>query len=392
MLRTLLCITVFALPGILLAGGGSGATAPFPTPLDAYGDADFIQQGKGLGDILLHRIQHDPFNLYASLVFLLAILHTFAAGKVAHIAHQIQHEHEVRMRALGKPEHEIENTVPIRAEVLHFFGEIEAIFGLWILILAAVSIHFYDWNAFKHYIVDTVSYPEPMFVVVIMSLASTRPVLKLSEQLLGVLAGLGRHTPAAWWLSILTLAPILGSFITEPAAMTIAALMLAKQFYDLKPPARLAYATIGLLFVNVSVGGTITHFAAPPVLMVAAPWDWTLGFMAAHFGWKAFLGIVISNALYYLVFRRDFAQLQPTAVSGAEEQTDWEDREDPVPVWITLVHLLFMGWTVVNAHYPPLFIGGFLFFLGFAIATKQHQNRVDLKPAMLVGFFLAGFF
>jgi len=68
---------------------------------------------------------------------------------------------------------------------------------------------------------------------------------------------------------------------------------------------------------------------------------------------------------------------------------DWDNRDDPVPAWITLVHLLFMGWTIVNAHYPELFIIGFLFFLGFAQVTTQYQNRINLRPAMLVGFFLA---
>lgn len=103
-----------------------------------------------------------------------------------------------------------------------------------------------------------------------MALASTRPVMRLAESL-RLVASLGGGRPWAWWLAILTVARV-GSFITEPAAMTIAALLLAKQFYGLKPSAKLMYATLGLLFVNISIGGTLTHFAAPPVLMVAAAW------------------------------------------------------------------------------------------------------------------------
>ena len=90
--------------------------------------------------------------------------------------------------------------------------------------------------------------------------------------------------------------PVAGSFITEPAAMTICALLLARQFFDLEPSTRLKYATLGLLFVNVSIGGTLTHFAAPPVLMVARPWDWDLLFMLSHFGWRAALAIVDRDA------------------------------------------------------------------------------------------------
>jgi hypothetical protein len=61
----------------------------------------------------------------------------------------------------------------------------------------------------------------------------------------------------------------------------------------------------------------------------------------------------------------------------------------PVPVWITAVHALFMAWTVLNAHYPALFLGGFLFFLGFVRATTAYQSHVPLRAPLLVGFFLA---
>ncbi len=113
---------------------------------------------------------------------------------------------------------------------------------------------------------------------------------------MSAVARLGGRTPGAWWLAILTVGPLLGSFITEPAAMTICALLLARQFYDLGPSTKFRYATLGLLFVNVSVGGTLTHFAAPPVLMVAGKWGWDMAFMFTHFGWIATLGIGISNA------------------------------------------------------------------------------------------------
>ena len=383
MLRPILVTFLFMLPGILLAGGEPASATPFPTPLNAYGDADFIQQGKGIGEILSHRMSVDPFNLVGSLIFLCAILHTFVAGPLLAKAEHLHHEHESVMQQQGASYEEIERTTPMKVHLLHFLGEVEAIFGIWVIALAAAVIGFYDWGTFKHYMAHTVIYIEPVFLVVIMTLASTKPVLKLSEKILGVVAGLGGHSPAAWWLSILTIAPMLGSFITEPAAMTISALLLSHQFYDLKPTPRLAYATIGLLFVNISVGGTVTHFAAPPVLMVAESWGWTLGFMATHFGWKALLGIVISNVIYYLVFRKDLAALKPQ-----EGRSDGD--EEGTPVWITLVHLLFMAWTVLNAHEPPLFIGGFLMFLGFAVITQRYQGESSLKAAVLVGFFLAG--
>ena len=253
-------------------------------------------------------------------------------------------------------------------------------------------------------------------------------------------------------------------------------------------------ATIGLLFVNISVGGTLTHFAAPPVLMVAGPWNWGIGHMAANFGWKALLGIIISNGVYFFIFRKELQKLQekftlrklkdeiqqkylnsreldaefykieaaaneelgfaqaidqrlkemiekiksrladrlrerhlssiisdgtdPSLAREAFEQRfeeirlremrkslpgllpenerplfrdpQWDNRDDPVPGWVTLVHVVFMIWTIANAHHPALFIPGLLFFLGFAQVTSPFQNRINLKTPLLVGFFLGG--
>ena len=169
------------------------------------------------------------------------------------------------------------------ARVLHFLGEVEAVFGIWCLPLFILLAARAGWSTTLDYLNHKVSYVEPVFVVVIMAIASTRPILQLAERCLRFFARLGGGRPAAWWLAILTLGPVLGSLITEPAAMTISALLLAKQFYALKPRPRFAYATLGLLFVNISVGGVFTHFAAPPVLMVAGPWGWNTPFMVTPF-------------------------------------------------------------------------------------------------------------
>jgi hypothetical protein len=174
--------------------------------------------------------------------------------------------------------------------------------------------------------------------------------------------------------------------------MTICALLLARQFYDLQPSASLKYATLGLLFVNISIGGTLTHFAAPPVLMVARPWGWDTPYMMAHFGVRAVVAILISNALYFLFFRRELGALATRPPVVDLDQPDEEATAAPLPVppWVTVVHLAFMGWTVFTAHYPVLFVGGFLFFLGFARATSVYQSRLELRTPLLVGFFLAG--
>ncbi|MBI5628076.1 MAG: hypothetical protein HY953_04085, partial [Candidatus Rokubacteria bacterium] len=58
--------------------------------------------------------------------------------------------------------------------------------------------------------------------------------------------------------------------------------------------------------------------------------------------------------------------------------------------WIVVTHLLFLAWTVLTAHTPALFVAGFLYFLAFTQATAPHQNPLNLRPPLLVGFFLAG--
>ena len=469
--------------GVALAAAPSPADAEaFPRSLESYNDAE----AGGIWAVLQNRVRQEPFNLVATLIFFLAIVHSFMTGRFMAIAHKWEHEHQEKIKS-GEANRD---SVHHGAELFHFLGEVEAVFGIWAIALGMAVIGFYDWKTMVHYISYEVNYTEPLFVVVIMTLAATRPILRLSEAIIRKIAGLLGGSLTAQWLTTLTIGPFLGSFITEPAAMTISALILARILYELEPGQRFKYATLGLLFVNISVGGTLTHFAAPPVLMVASPWEWTTVHMLTHFGWKAELGILISNALYFLVFRKELARLEEksmlvrlkdeiqekyfnrmdmdarfqefiTAVDGeqgtivavekqiqkvAEEvkqrlekryipelvekgidedlvrqafgqrfeeiklramrrglpallpedrrgafnDPDWDKRDDPVPVWITIVHVSFMAWTILNAHHPELFIPGMLFFLGFSQVTKPFQNRVDLKPALLVGFFLGG--
>jgi Putative Na+/H+ antiporter len=361
-------------------------TAVFPWPVDAYADPP----GGSLFEVLSSRIAAEPFNAIATAIFVAAILHTFAAARFMHAALRVQARHDAHNRASGSTP-----TPSIVAELLHFLGEVEVVFGLWAAVLLAALAIDKGWATARQYVSGTVNYTEPMFVVVIMALAATRPIITFAEASMRRLARVGREQPSAWWVSILTTGPLLGSFITEPAAMTICALLLARQFYDLQPGAALKYATLGLLFVNVSIGGTLTHFAAPPVLMVARPWGWDTPFMLGHFGWRAVLAIAMSTGMYFLIFRRELIALSRKPSAPGIEQPAEEVSPDgwallPVPGWLTLAHAAFMAWTVFTAHEPALFIGGFLFFLGFASATAAYQSPIELRSPLLVGFFLAG--
>ena len=360
--------------------------APFPLPLSDYA----TPSTGGLLDVLATRVEADPFNAIATAIFFLAVLHTFFAARFTHAAHALQNRRDLANAAAG-----IAPTPSVTAELLHFLGEVEVIFGLWGIPLVLAIIVSRGWATVTHYLNDTVNYTEPMFVVVIMALASTRPIVELAEGALRRVANLGGGTPAAWWITILTVGPLLGSFVTEPAAMTIAALLLARQFYDLQPGRLLRYATLGLLFVNVSIGGTLTHFAAPPVLMVAREWGWDTGFMLNQFGWRAVLAIAASTLAYYAVFGRELRALAsrpavPDVIPRTPEGPDLGSGSLPIPWWVTGAYVLFIAWTVANAHYPALFLAGFLFFLGFDRATSAYSTLSDFRTPLLVGFFLGG--
>lgn len=374
---------VLGLWGIATLGASAASVSNlpiFPPPLESYGDSaktDLIA-------LLKHRMESHPFNAWATLLFLAAILHTFFAGRFRHWSHSVEIAHEERYRKAHP-----QGPVPPSswARLLHFLGDVEVVFGLWAIPLMVCITSQFGWAQAVHYVGEGVSYHEAVFVVVIMAIAATRPVLRLAEQSLEKIAALGGGRPVAWWFSILTLGPLLGSFMTEPAAMTISASLLARRFYIQKPSSVLGYATLGLLFVNVSVGGTLTHFAAPPVLMVVGPWGWDTSHMLHAFGWKAALSILIANACCYALLRPHFQRLQQDGeVSAGNAGSDHRT----IPIWVTAVHLLFMVFSVLNAHHPVLLIGALLVFLAFQEISEMYQSPIQLRPALLVGFFLAG--
>lgn len=404
-LKTLHRLLIFAICWAATIATALCETAPvhpeapvFPLPATAYADSGI----PGIAAKLAHRAATDPFNLLVTAIFLAAIVHTFLTAKFTAIAHRLHHRfkslEEQRRHDWSTPDQVQTRTqtlthaqiqerekecdrLQFRAQMFHFLGEVEAVFGIWLIPLFVALVAFKGWSAMTHYVTAT-SFAEPIFVVVIMAISASRPVLHLAEVCLRRIASLGGGTPAAWWLSILTIGPVLGSFITEPAAMTICALLLGQRFFSRCPSESLKYATLGLLFVNISVGGTLTHFAAPPVVMVAGKWGWGLSHMITHFGWKACAGIVAANAVYFLKFRGELTRLTAPKEAGKAERR-------PVPGWITAVHLGFIAWTVATSHYPALVILGFLFFLAFTEATGRNQSQLNIRSPLLVGFFLA---
>jgi Na+/H+ antiporter NhaD/arsenite permease-like protein len=358
----------------------AAAAANFPPSLESYNDSHLTS----IPQILIHRARLHPFNIVATLLFFGAIIHAAMTHKFRTIAHHYEEKHEARRKA-HESSHDTGSVPRVsgKAKFFHFLGEVEAVFGIWVLPLLVALTFMVGNGPVLNYMNHELNFTEPIFVVVIMAIASTRPVLKLAEHGLGALARLGGSTPSAWWLSILIAGPLLGSLITEPAAMTICAMLLSKKFYALNPSPKLAYGTIGLLFVSISTGGTLTHFAAPPVLMVAKTWNWNTLFMLEHFGWKSVFGIVVSALTYFFFFRKELRAMN----SGRAMQSKHGER---IPLWVTISHLAFMAFAVWHAHHSVYLVLGLLFFLAFVEVTGEFQRDFNLRAPVLVGFFLAG--
>lgn len=297
-------------------------------------------------------------QIISATLFFLAILHTFCAKFFERLAHN----------------------APTHRGILHLLSEVEVVFGLWAFVLM-VAIYALEGASVATQYIDSRNFTEPMFVFAIMVIAGTRPILQTALRSVHLLT---RIVPLpsniVFYFLTLTLIPLMGSLITEPAAMTLAAFMLSDNFFKNKLSPRLKYATLGILLVNISIGGTLTPFAAPPVLMVAAKWNWDIAFMLSTFGWKAAVAVFINALGATLLFRHELNRLP--------QQNNQHTKT--VPFALVIVHIAFLISMVVFAHHPAIFMGLFLFFLGIAHAYQHHQNRLILREGLLVAFFLAG--
>ena len=117
--------------------------------------------------------------------------------------------------------------------------------------------------------------------------------------------------------------------------------------------------------------------------MVAGKWGWNLVFMFTHFGWKAAVGILISNSICFTVFRKELLSLR-----GGDGPI--ADRRPGVSGSVVAAHLLFIAAVVYAGHYAAVVILIFMLFLAFVMATEHNQQEINLRSPVFVGFFLAG--
>lgn len=299
-------------------------------------------------------------QLAAAFLFAVALVHTFSTTLFARLAHRY-------------PRHE---------GVFHLLGEVEVVFGFWALVLV-LFFFAVEGNKPATAYLDSRNFTEPLFVFAIMVIAGSQPILNLATLLVNTVARLMPlpNSLAVYFLA-LAMIPLLGSLVTEPAAMTLAALMLRDRVFNAPLPERVKYATIGVLFVNVSIGGTLTSFAAPPVLMVSAKWGWDSAFMLSHIGWKAAIAVGVNAAVVTLLFAKYLLK--------AREPVSAEALRARPPVGAMVVSAVFLSGVVVFAHHPAVFMGLLLFFIGYSVAYPRHHKPLILREALMVAFFLAG--
>ena len=310
-------------------------------------------------------LQQDFVKVSSLVIFILAILHVFCAKFFNTLSVKYSNN-------------------KIKSSIFHYLGEIEVVFGLWAIILLTILSFVIGYSGVEQYL-GQVSYSEAVFVFIVMVISSTKPIINFADKVISYLAKLiPLPRRQSLLIAIFILGPLLGSLITEPAAMTVNAILLKKHFFDDKNiPNRLKYLMLAVLLVNISVGGSLTNFAAPPVLVVSSAWDWSSSFMFKTFGWRAILAIYI-NTIILAMFMKKYLKKEFFLVEKEESNTKsslW---------WVTLTQFIFLTLVILTHQNVVICLTIFLLFIAWYKASIEYQQKLNLEQALLVGFFLGG--
>jgi Na+/H+ antiporter NhaD/arsenite permease-like protein len=293
----------------------------------------------------------------ALIIFVVAILHTFSVKFFKSLAQKFPRHHNI----------------------FDMLGEVEIVFGFWAIVLVLIIFFLLGKTETVNYL-NNQSYVEPLFVFVIMVIAASKPILDFSLSCVKKISALlPVNKSLSLFLITMSFVPLLGSFITEPAAMTLGALILRDHFYSKKISNKFKYGIIGTLFVNVSIGGAMTPFAAPPILMVAAKWNWDLNFMINTFAWRTVLAVFINSIILTFLFRNELTKLGESKIKTIK-----------IPSFVLILHLILLLGVIFFVHDLIIFLGIFLIFLAVVNAFNQYQDKLIINQAFLVSLFLAG--
>ncbi|WP_202614043.1 putative Na+/H+ antiporter [Silvanigrella paludirubra] len=317
--------------------------------------------------IMSELLQNKVIIYSATFIFVCAVLHTFCTSRIIAMAHK---------RPKGS----------MSEKVLHFLGEVEVVFGFWAFIFIALISVYLGMPASLSFL-NELDFKEAIFVFIIMCMSATKPVMYLADRGINFLSLFFSkiffvHKKIALFCCIYIFGSLSGSLITEPVAMTVCALLLQEHFFSKTENMRFKYAMLGLLFVNISIGGTLTHFAAPPVLIVANTWKWDLQFMFTNFGWKSIIAVLIGTLVTSVIFRNPIKDTEKSLIINEEKQK--------TPYWIIVTNIVFLILCIVYHKYVSFLIPLFLLFIGWFEVTKEYHDSLKIRESLLVGFFLGG--
>lgn len=317
--------------------------------------------------IIKDLLQNKTIIYSATIIFALAVIHTFCTSRINALSHKCKKG-------------------SISEKLLHFLGEVEVVFGFWAFVFIALLSITLGMSASISFL-NQLDFKETVFVFTIMCMSATKPVMNLADRGINYLSLffskiLFINQKISLFCCILIFGSLSGSFITEPVAMTVCAMLLYEHFFSKSNNIKFKYSMLGLLFVNISIGGTLTHFAAPPVLIVASTWNWDAAFMFTNFGWKSMLAVCISTIVTAFIYRNEIISIEKKALIQEEKEKS--------PYWIILVNIIFLVLCIIYHNYISFLVPLFLLYIGWYEVTKEYQEPLKIRESLLVGFFLGG--
>ena len=97
--RILFITFLISMPAAMAAGGGDDAKpVPFKESMKQFPAEEEAAGMDGIWEKISYRAEQEPFLLVATIIFILAITHTFFAVPLTKYSHKVQHDHDAKIR------------------------------------------------------------------------------------------------------------------------------------------------------------------------------------------------------------------------------------------------------------------------------------------------------
>lgn len=284
-------------------------------------------------------------------IFLVGLLHSVCGGLISHY-------------------------LPAR---LRFITHPESAMVMWATVLLGVQW----WGSGSTGVIKYVSrlhLIEPIYVATILIVCSTPSLIRsIRWTIFSVAHRLPVNTPMTFFVLAIVLGSLSGSIITEPAAMTLMCTIIGDTFLTSTRSDPFKYAVLGLILVSVSIGGALTPFSAPPIVMVATAWGWTLPVILRNFALPVIVSIVASTVIITMIFRRELTT--PVAIVSRPRRPDWI---------VSTIAMTLLVATLIVRHSLPSLLAILLIATGVIMVTSRRVAIAAVESGVWVGLFLVG--